>query len=717
MIFRKNKVCDVPGLTKNVGFWSNFTVRSTLLVVLSMMIVGLFIAGVQGYLVGLSSFLTNIDVIYNVYVSLRDLSWMPLVIISLPLFGVLLSWLVEKHSCNRRDMLVILMTSFTILMSLFLYPNALEGGQTFNIPGVLGLGLSFRVDMLGFTMLMITSVLWFLVMVYAHEYMLKERHSSRFFVFMGITYSSVLGTIMAGDLLTVFLFFEVMTFASYMLVVHGQKDDSYHAGYNYIFMGIIGGFAILIAVMLLYFTVGDLSFASAIHALNEAGNIKFVIIGLLIFGFGIKAGMAPVHVWLPRAHPVAPTPASALLSGIMIKLGAYGILRVATSYYFPQEGADFSAPVWLTSNAVGSSVIWLGIITMTIGVFFALQQSNIKRMLAYHSISQMGYIMMGIGVALYLGSYGAMGYAGALYHIINHALFKSLLFMVAGVVIYHTGEANMYKLGGLWKKLPLSATVCLIAALGISGIPLFNGFVSKTILHHGIVEAYEYHGQMSMVFAERIFIVISAGTVASFIKLFYFVFLRKPDQPHQLNPEYNNLDTAMAMVALLIIFIGLNPNFILNAFIIPQLNMMPYSPTFVDTYIVGMSVFTYDDLTIMIWIVLLGGLIFYFGNKFHLFHIKLPYWLNLEYLVFYPVNVLIRKSCHLMYGDQCKYNAVTLQKLALKDNKDIGFLDRFVLMASIFNNRYEKRIIKSDAFIYTIFITGILTFMLVMRLL
>ncbi len=710
---KKPKTCDVPWMNKG-GFWSNFTVRSTLLVVFSMLTVGLFIAGVQGAFPFIEG-VENIRWLYEPYAFLRDWDFLPLIIVALPLFGVVLMLMVEKYSCNRRDMLIILMTSLTILLSLLLYPRALEDGITLRLPGLLGLGLSFHVDMLGFTMLMITSILWFLVMVYAHEYMLKERHSNRFFIFMGITYSAVLGTIMAGDLLTVFLFFEIMTFASYMLVIHGQKEDSYNAGYNYIFMGLIGGFAILIAMLLLYFTVGDLRFVSALAELNNHEGVRYWIIGLLIFGFGIKAGMAPVHVWLPRAHPVAPTPASALLSGIMIKLGAYGILRVSTSYYFPEESVPRTDPLWLSSQTIGASVIWLGIITMAIGVFFALQQSNIKRMLAYHSISQMGYIVMGIGVGLYLGSYGAMGYVGALYHIINHALFKSLLFMVAGVVIYHTGEANMYKLGGLWRKLPLSATVCLIAALGISGIPLFNGFISKTILHHGIVEAYEY-GHASFMYAEWIFMIISGGTVASFIKLFYFVFLRKPDTPHVLTPEYNNLDTAMAMVALLIIFIGLNPDFILNSFILPQINSMPYSTSFIDTYIIDMAFFTQADLMVMVWVVLMGALIFYFGNKFHLFHLKIPSWLNLEYLLFYPVNLIIRKSCYLMYGDQCKYNADTLARLALKNNNDIGFLDRFVLMANIFNTRYEQRIIKSDALIYTVFITVILLFMLVMRM-
>ncbi len=693
-----------------------FTVKSTLLVVFAMLFIGLFIAGVNGSIE--FAVLKRIGWLSALYDTIIALPYLPIILILLPVFGVVIFMWRGRKSCYNRDMIVIFMTLLTLLVTLFSYPSAKEGGMLFEIPWVLNLGLSFKIDMFSFTMLLLTSTIWFLVMIYAHEYMMKELHCNRFFFFMGITYSAVLGAIVSADLLTLFLFFEIMTFASYMLVIHGQKEDSYNAGYNYIFMGIIGGFAILVALMLLYFYVGDVSFSSAIHLLNDAGSIKYWIIGLLIFGFGIKAGMAPVHVWLPRAHPVAPTPASALLSGIMIKLGAYGMLRVAVSYYFPKSYVSGDNPVWLTAEAIGSYVIWLGIITMAIGVFFALQQANIKRMLAYHSISQMGYILMGIGIALYLGSYGAMGFTGAMYHIINHALFKSLLFMVAGVVYYHTGEYNMYKLGGLYKKLPLTGTVALIASLGISGIPLFNGFISKTILHHGIVEAHTY-GSGMFYYAELIFMVISAGTVASFIKLMYYVFLRKRPETltKKITPEYNNLDTAMAVIGLIIIFIGFNPRFILDAFIIPILNVLPYSADFVSHYIVDLHFFTGYDLLTMLYVVIGGFIIFITGTKFHLFHMKLPYWLSVEYLVFYPLNLLIKRSCRAMYGDQCKYNEDTLKLLALKNNKDVGFLDRIVLMANVFNTKYESRMIRSDAFIYTVFITLVLLFMLFMQIL
>ena len=697
---------------------NNFKWKSTTLVVFMLVLVLFFIGFTSNWFNMYDTFLT-FERFSDFFIEFTHLPVFPIVMIGTPLFGVLLQFFYRKSDSTKRDWVVIFMTFLTIVITMMMYPAAKEGGITLDIPHVLGLGLSFEVDMLGFMMLFITSVIWFLVMVYAHEYMNREKHQNRFFLFMAITYSSVLGTIMAGDLLTMFLFFEIMTISSYVLVTHSQKDESYEAGYNFIFMGLIGGFSILIAMLLLYFHVGDLKFDSAIGILSQKGSIKYWIMGLLIFGFGIKAGMAPVHVWLPRSHPVAPTPASALLSGIMIKVGAFGILRVATSYFFPAKGEinDYLDPLWLTTKNIGALVIWIGIITMAIGVFFALQQSNIKKMLAYHSISQMGYIVVGIGIALYLGYRGAMGYAGAMYHIINHALFKSLLFMVAGVVYYHTKEYDMYKLGGLWKKLPLTGTVCLIACLGISGIPLFNGFVSKSILHRGIVEAYEY-GSHSFFYAELIFIIVSAGTVCSFIKLFYYVFLGKmPEKFKSIKPEYNNLDIAMVAIAILIILIGLNPSYILHKFIVPQLNLTTYDPYFIQKYIIDLQFFVSKDLLTMLYIVIIGFVIFFVGKKYHLFHLHFPMWLKLEYILFYPINFFMRRACKLMYGDQCPIDTGPLSKLALRNNESVGFLERFVTMTHVFNRRYETNIIKSDAFIYTSFLTGILIYMIVMHLL
>ncbi len=272
-------------------------------------------------------------------------------------------------------------------------------------------------------------------------------------------------------------------------------------------------------------------------------TLNWVTFGLLVLGFGVKAGMLPVHVWLPDAHPVAPSPASALLSGVMIKAGAYGIFRTATALFRPPVAEHVEEALWHATSGFGFAILWIGIATMAIGVILALGQSNAKRMLAYHSVSQMGFILAGIGAAAYLGAEGALGIAGGLYHVVNHALFKGALFLGVGAVAFRTAELDMYKLGGLWRKMPLTFLFTLIAAAGITGVPLFNGFVSKCLIHHALVEAYEFQQLASLELAEKIYVVTCGGTACSFIKLIGFVFLGRAKREY--GPEVTDAPPRM----------------------------------------------------------------------------------------------------------------------------------------------------------------------------
>ncbi len=577
----------------------------------------------------------------------------PLVLMGLPLIlGPLVTLLGNWHE-DLRDGGTAALSMVTFLMCLALYPQVLSGGFTLVLPQVLGYGLLFTIDMFSLTMLLLTSSVWTLVMIYAPDYMAHEFNRGRFYLFLNITYGAILGTLMAGDIFTLFLFFEIMTVCSYLLVVHKENLEAERAGGLYIYLGVIGGLMILFGMILLFIHTGTFAFVPMISTMESVGWIRYLIIGLFITGFGVKAGMIPLHVWLPKAHPVAPTPASALLSGIMIKVGAYGILRVTTSYFFPaaSEIQDYTHPLWQSSKSLGAVIIWLGIATMAVGVSMALQQGHMKRMLAYHSVSQIGYVIMGIGVAVYLGYKGPMGYVGSLYHIINHGLFKALLFMVAGVVYLQTHEMDMYKLGGLWRKMPFTALVCLVAALGITGMPLFNGFASKTILHHAIVEAEQY-GHHAFRYAEWLFTLISAGTACSFIKFFGFIFVGKmPEEYRDIKSGSSMMKLAMGGMAALILLIGLNPHFLLDRLLVPAALEVTYDPAFIATYITGIHFFTRADLLGMVQVYLMGAGIFALGIRFHLFHLHLPHWLRFEYILLYPLYKVTSLICR---GQKCK---------------------------------------------------------------
>jgi formate hydrogenlyase subunit 3/multisubunit Na+/H+ antiporter MnhD subunit len=364
-----------------------------------------------------------------------------------------------------------------------------------------------------------------------------------------------------------------------------------------------------------------------------------------------------------------------------MKIGAYGILRVvATVLSTSSSNTSFNSTIWLTSKNIGVAVIWLGIATMAVGVFMALLQGNMKLMLAYHSVSQMGYIIMGIGVAAYLGYKGAMGFAGSIYHMINHGVFKALLFMAAGAVYVRTNELDMYKLGGLWRKMPITALLTLIAAFGITGMPGFNGFASKSILHHAIVEAYEY-GHPSFRYAEMLFTLVSAGTVCSFIKFFKFIFLGKcPKRFESIEGDFPKMSIAMFMLAALIIFIGLKPSAFLDTFIIPGLATFTYDPAFINQYIVNMNFWNYGDLISSVIIYILGGAIFFLGQKYHLFHMHVPDWLNAEKIFYKPVEDFCER-----FPDYC------VQK-------------------------FENNMIIGDVMIYSILLTVIMIMLVISRL-
>jgi hydrogenase-4 component B len=418
-------------------------------------------------------------------------SYLPLIAVLIPLAAFILI-ICAPNLAWWRNTCSLLGSLGTLIAVGMIYPIVSAGSKVvFQVPMIVTpLDLTFSVDFLGFFIAIIASFIWLMATIFAIDYMNHERNQGRFFAFFMLTLSGTVGVPLAGDLLSLLLFFELMSLASYVLVIHTQTDEAYSAGNIYLYLGVFGGMCLLTGIGLIYFSCGSVDITQQLCMIDGVSNYLLAAGILMIIGFGIKAGMVPLHIWLPKAHPVAPAPASALLSGIMIKTGAYGIIRTLYMIYTPDSSFMSSenlaagvSNLWLLVSDTGYIIIWFGIVTMFFGVCLALLQDNIKKMLACSSISQIGYIIMGIGVAAYLGYDGAMGLAGSVYHILNHAFFKSTLFLAAGAIVYLTGELNMSRLGDLKSKMPFTAVVVLIASLGIVGMPLFNGYASKTLLY------------------------------------------------------------------------------------------------------------------------------------------------------------------------------------------------------------------------------------------
>ena len=337
--------------------------------------------------------------------------------------------------------------------------------------------------------------------------------------FMNLFVAAMMMVAVADNALWFIVFFELMSLASFFLVTFEQDAEAIGAGWLYFVIAHAGSMLVLIAFLLLFAVTGSLDFATFRGAAVPASTASIVFL-LALFGFGAKAGMIPLHVWLPRAHPAAPSHASALLSGVMVKIGAFGIIRV---------GVEF----------LGARVLWWGLLVLAfgavstlLGVAYALMQHDLKRLLAYHTVENIGIILMGIGIGMVgiasgQSSLAVIGFLAALYHLVNHAVFKSLLFLGAGAVITRIGSKDMGRMGGLLRAMPWTAVAFLIGALAICALPPLNGFVSEWFTYQSLFIA-ALHGSALVRLAAPLSAVMLgiAGALAAmcFVKAFGVTF-------------------------------------------------------------------------------------------------------------------------------------------------------------------------------------------------
>ena len=441
---------------------------------------------------------------------------------------------------NIRDYFVNAVTAITFLVFLFLTVSLMAGnipksGLTFAVPEICGFGLHFTLD--GFRALYgtIISFMWMMSTLFSREYFTHYRNKNRYYLFLLITLGATLGVFLSADFYTVFIFFEIMSLASYVWVVQDEKKESMKAGATYLAVAMIGGLVMLMGIFLLYSAMGTLMFDELITGMDSQTARKLWPAGIcLFFGFGAKAGVFPLHIWLPKAHPVAPAPASALLSGVLTKAGIFGIL-ILSGYIFKEDA------LW------GSMVLFLGVCTMAIGAVLALFSIDLKRTLACSSVSQIGFILVGIGMWGLFGGESALPARGALLHMINHSLIKLTLFMAAGVVFMNVHKLDLNEIKGFGRKKPLLNYIFLMGALGISGIPLWNGYISKTLLHESITEYIELMGAGVGAYSpslmrgiEWIFLISGGITTAYMTKLYVALFIEKNDDD-TVQEKYDSL--------------------------------------------------------------------------------------------------------------------------------------------------------------------------------
>ncbi len=563
-------------------------------------------------------------------------TYVPLYLILVPMLtGIALYFFAENQMFIRKAG-ALLASVFSLAGVIWLLPWVLAGDVRCELVEFMQFGLYLNIDMISWVFAFLITLVWFLATLFSFAYMDHEHNLRRYYSFFIFTLGPILGVVFAGDFFSLFITFEIMTFSSFVLVIHKQNREALQAGSLYLYMAIIGGLSLLFAILLLYGNTGHLDM---VPVLEQLGNQRTAILVLFMIGFGIKAGLVPLHIWLPLAHPVAPSPASALLSGIMIKAGAYGILRVSLVLFRP-EGAG-SAADWTYIFNSGYILMWIGIVTMLAGALMALLQSNSKRILAYSSISQMGYIATGFGVAIFMGVEGAMGFSGSIYHIVNHAIFKAGLFSMIGVVYMYTHELDLSRLGGMIRKMPLVAITFIVAALGIAGIPGFNGYASKTLIHDAMLEAHQYYDVYGIFVAERLFVITSALTICYFLKLFRGVFLGPV--PEKLDLKYRlplSVNFVLTVFAVIVLGIGLFPNLVLERLLLPAADILGFTGSGME-HLSHFRFFEWHPLEAILVVVLLAIFIYLPAVSRGWFEWTPPPWLSIQALLVRPLPQLV----------------------------------------------------------------------------
>lgn len=442
----------------------------------------------------------------------------------------------------------------------------MDAPSILRLPDLLAItGFSLRIDGLSAFFLIVTGLVGIAAAIYGYGYTAhyEGRYSLRVMgSLLNVLLLALCLQVIADNALTFLFCWEVITLSAYLLVLtEHDKPGTLGASIWYIAIS-HAGFAALVAVFLL---LGSGDFTISFAALRETGGalsplMRDTIFVLALLGFGTKAGIVPLHVWLPMAHPVAPSHISALMSGVVIKMGIYGLLRVVLDILG-------TGPVWW-----GGMVLAIGVVSSLLGVLYALMEHDLKRLLAYHSVENIGIILIGAGAGLVFRSYGltelaTLGFIGALFHTINHASFKGLLFLGAGSVLNATHTRNMEEMGGLIKRMPWTAAFFLLGSVAISALPPLNGFASEWVIFQSLLGGASIprpEVAAVMPLAVGILALTSGLAAACFVKAFGITFLAIPrsKEAEQAHESPLSMRFGMMLLALACIALGLSPHWV-----------------------------------------------------------------------------------------------------------------------------------------------------------
>jgi multicomponent Na+:H+ antiporter subunit D len=494
----------------------------------------------------------------------------PALIVAIPLLGAFITPLISRVNDKARNIFVILILGLTTFIVFLLANDVFAGNIHTYVFGSQDLALPivrilFEVDAISAFMAIIGTILALVAVIYSWAFIKENTGLDKFYTLILLMTAGMFGMMLTGDLFNLFVFLEITSIASCALIAFWtDKGKSVEAGFKYIVISSISALFILFAIALLYGQYNALNIATLSNMIQFSFLDKIALV-LLIAAFAMKAGIVPMHMWLPDAYSKAPASVTIVLVGVT-QASLYGLFRVCFTLY--------GNTINLTPVSIGWIIVLLGLITMLLGVAMALIQSDLKRLIAFSAVAEIGFMFLGIGTGLtvlgnaeMMTSIGLPAMNGGVFHIMNDALDIGLLFLVAGAVYYATRETSLDKLGGLARNMKFTTVFFIIGLFAVSGIPPMNGFASKLLI-------YESTFQLNPILS-IVAILSSIMLLAVFIKVFHSAFLG-PELPKlkDVKEVPKSMLVSMGIIASIIIVFGLFPEIIISNIVEPAVNAL-----------------------------------------------------------------------------------------------------------------------------------------------
>lgn len=514
---------------------------------------------------------------------------LPALVLAVPLLGAFAAPLSGIGGKHLRNLWFTLISSLTLVLAFMLWKSVgangiavyVMGGENWNLTLPSGLAYPVRiileVDAFSAFMALVGAVASFAGALFSLKFMDRFSGLEKFVALYFLLTAGMLGMELTGDFFNFFVFLEIASVASFGLVAFWRdRPESVEASFKYMLVSLVGALMVLLAVGFLYGRYNVVNMG-ALGGMLQMGLAEKMALVFLVVPLAMKCGTFPMHMWTPDAYAEAPAGVTCLLVGVS-QASLYGLFRVCFSVYGATMG----------STVVPWTVIILGLASMFFGVSMAVVQKEVKRLMAFHSVSQIGYILMGLGVGLLclgdsqaMDAYGFTAMKGGVYHIINYTLYKGLLFLCAGALFYRTGTRNLNEMGGLARVMPRTTVMFMIAAAAIAGLPPFNGFVSKLLLYES---SFAVHPLLAVVA-----LVTSVLTLASFVKVFQTAFLGPAQKRFEAVKEVpGTMILGMAVLTLAIVGLTLFPTWSMNHLVEPAARALVDQGDYVRA-IVGMG--------------------------------------------------------------------------------------------------------------------------------